>query len=337
MMRQSSFASTSVADAIRAKIPPSFWASPTLGRASGGTRARMATVGPAFERPTYNLDPNWQVPVSGALGADYPLWKFAHANASVLIGLKVKSIADLSLVRELLEAAGTRDADLDLAVRSLGEIEQLWLSILKVPGRQPSVLILASGRIPEAATDGLRANGISARYVDPNTVILGQRTEVNASLARLLAKAEVKPMRDDWNDSHLWMAASGSELAAMVGPGKAPVGVTRLTAALTMAQTAAIRMTLETATPVAARNLNAQLDKDPSKAAVLVNAPDVKRELQGNRILMSGEAPLDHEVVRGQLKAMLKPVIEICQQISVRRKAAVIVGLDEGPKVVYQK
>jgi hypothetical protein len=107
------------------------------------------------------------------------------------------------------------------------------------------------------------------RYVDPNTILVGDPNQTNAAMRRLFSQdpmsAEAKMAGRVAAWSAVWLVAD-----PMAAPGVAMQfpGVTKITVGLSMQDGLTMEAWLDTPSALVAKNLTARLQKNPNEAAL---------------------------------------------------------------------
>jgi hypothetical protein len=291
----------------------------------GSNQGSSAAARPAAARARAPQD---LTPVSpSVLPPTAPLWRLAPARAQMVMGIRPQALTSSPLIERILRAGG------GLAAGGVEELrrESAGVDLLVMATRNgASPLILARG---SNIIHAVKAEDDPLRYLDPQTIVVGDWNETYAAVGRIMSAtpvpgegrvAEVAP----WSD--LWVSADGSMLRKYAA-GRAPLtSVTHFTMGLALRDEITMMLWLETPSPMAAKLLLDQLTKNPQSAPFAEG-------LAGARTSVD---QVDNAVrVYSRLAAAAAPPAPQAPQPAepAKRKTIVIQGLDEGPREIPVK
>jgi hypothetical protein len=227
--------------------------------------------------------PQDRTPVSPTLlPADTPFWQALPAGTRIAIGVRPQWLSASPLFDQLLslggQAAGQRMSVNDIK-RELADVDTV---IIATPRSGGGPLILAR------ATDVVRATKSERdpyRYVDPNTILVGDPNQTNAAMRRLFsqdpvsAEATMAGRVAAW--SAVWLVAD-----PMAAPGAATQlpGVTKMTVGLSMRDGLTMEAWLDTPSALAAKNLTARLQRNPNETPLFGQMGGAIVEQRGNSV-----------------------------------------------------
>src|SRR5580704_9484046 len=198
------------------------------------------------------------------LPAETPFWQALPAGTRIAIGVRPQWLTASPLLDQVLslggQAAGQK-MSVETIKRELRDVDTVIIATTRSGG---APLILAR------ATDVVRATKSERdpyRYVDPNTILVGDPNQTNAAMRRLFSQdpvseeAKMAGRVAAW--SAVWLVAD-----PMAAPGAAMQlpGVTKMTVGLSMRDGLTMEAWLDTPSAFAAKNLTARLQKNPNEA-----------------------------------------------------------------------
>jgi hypothetical protein len=215
---------------------------------------------PAPTRVTQPSVPQQRTPVSPTLlPADTPFWQMLPAGTRFAVGMRPQWLSASPLMEQLLTLGGqVGGQSMDAVRRELAGVDTV---ILATTGLGGPPLILARAADVVRATKSERD---PYRYVDPDTILVGDWTQTNAAMRRLFsqdpasAEAKMAARVATWSD--VWVVM---DPAAAPGAAARLPGVTKMTVGLAMREGLTMEMWLDTLSPLAAKNLAARLQKNP--------------------------------------------------------------------------
>jgi hypothetical protein len=204
--------------------------------------------------------PQQRTPVSATLlPADTPFWQMLPPGTQMAVGMRPQWLSASPLIDQILSLGGrVGGQSMEAIRRELAGVDTVILAVRR-PGTPP--LILAR------ATDVVRATKSERdplRFVDPDTILVGDWNETDAAMRRLFSQAPVSAEAKmaarvaPWSDVWLVMDPSATPGAATRLP-----GVTKMTVGLAMREGLTLEAWLDTSSALAAKNLAAQLQKSP--------------------------------------------------------------------------
>jgi hypothetical protein len=225
--------------------------------------AEKADPAPAPHRASQPSVPQQRTPVSATLlPADTPFWRMLPAGTRIAVGMRPQWLTASPLLAQLLSLGGQMGGqNMDAARRELAAVDMVIMASTRL-GRPP--LILAR------ATDVVRATKAERdpyRYVDPDTILVGDWNETDAAMGRLFsqgpvsAEAKMAGRVAAWSD--VWLVMDPQLTASIAA--QLP-GVTRMTVGMAMRDGLTMEAWLDTPSALAAKNLAARLQKNPQGA-----------------------------------------------------------------------
>jgi hypothetical protein len=216
-------------------------------------------------RNTAPAVPQDRAPVSATLlPAETPFWQALPPGTRLAIGMRPQWLSASPLFDQLL-SLGTQATGQKMSVeaikREMAGVDTVIMAMSRAGG---TPLILAR------ATDVVRATKAERdpyRYVDPNTILVGNPTETSAAMRRVFsqdpvsAEAKMAGRVAPW--SAVWLVA---DPMAMPGAAAQLPGVTKITIGLSMNEGLTMEAWLDTPSAFAAKNLTARLQKSPKDA-----------------------------------------------------------------------
>jgi hypothetical protein len=218
-----------------------------------------ATV-PSTNRATHPSVPQQRTPVSPTLlPADTPFWQMLPAGTRIAVGMRPQWLTTSPLLDQVLSLSGEMGGQsMDAVRRELAGVDTIILATTRLGGPP---LILAR------AVDMVRATKAERdpyRYVDPNTILVGNPNETNAAMRRLFSQ---DPVSDEakmaarvapWSD--VWLVMEPGVAANLTS--QLP-GVTKITVGLAMRDGLTMEVWFDTPSALTAKNLAARLEKNP--------------------------------------------------------------------------
>src|SRR5580658_5894668 len=206
-----------------------------------------------------------RTPVSPTLlPAETPFWQALPAGTRVAIGVRPQWLSASPLFDMLLGLGGQASGQkmsVDEVKRELAGVDTVIMATTRVGG---APLILARATDVVGAT---KAERDPYRYVDPNTILVGNPTETSAAMRRVFSQdpvsAEAKMAGRVAAWSAVWLVA---DPMAMPGAAAQLPGVTKITVGLSMRDGLTMEAWLDTPSAFVAKNLTARLQKNPNEA-----------------------------------------------------------------------
>ena len=231
-----------------------------------------------------------RTPVSPTvLPAETPFWQALPAGTRIAIGVRPQWLTASPLFDQLLslgvQAAGQK-LSVDAIKREMAGVDTVIIAATRTGG---APLILAR------ATDVVRTTKAERdpyRYVDPNTILVGNPNETNAAMRRLFsqdpvsAEATMAGRVAAW--SAVWLVAD-----PMAAPGVAAKfpGVTKMTVGLSMQDGVTMEAWLDTPSPFAAKNLAARLQKNPNEFSLFGPMGGASVEVRDSSVRIYARVP----------------------------------------------
>jgi hypothetical protein len=235
--------------------------------------------------------PQDRTPVSPTvLPAETPFWQALPAGVRIAIGMRPQWLSASPLFDQLLglgvQASGQK-MTVGAVKREMAGVDTVIMAITRTGG---APLILAR------ATDVVRATKAERdpyRYVDPNTILVGNPNDTAAAMRRLFAQDPVSAEATmagrvaAW--SAVWLVAD-----PMAMPGAAATqfpGVTKMTVGLSMQDGLTMEAWFDTPSAFVAKNLTARLQKNPNEATLFGPMGGAIVEQRGNSVRVYARAP----------------------------------------------
>jgi hypothetical protein len=224
-----------------------------------GTVGTQRTA-PAPSKVPRSSVPQQRTPVSPALlPADTPFWLMLPTGTRMAIGMRPQWLSASPLLDQLLSLGGqVGGQNMDAIRRELTGVETVIIATTRLGGPP---LILARAADVVRATKSERD---PYRYVDPNTILVGDWNETNAAMRRMFAQdpasaeARMAGRVAAWSD--VWLVM---DLLAVPGKATQLPGATKMTVGLAMRDDLTMEAWLDTLSAFAAKNLAARLQKNP--------------------------------------------------------------------------
>ncbi len=232
---------------------------------------------PAPSRVSERSVPQQRTPVSATLlPADTPFWQMLPAGTRMAVGMRPQWLTASPLLDQLLTLGGQMAGQsMDAVRRELSGVDMVIMASTRL-GAPP--LILAR------ATDVVRATKAERdpyRYVDPDTILVGDWNETDAAMRRLFSQGPVSAEATmagrvaAWSD--VWLVMDPRMTAKMAA--ELP-GVTKMTVGMAMRDGLTIEAWFDTLSPLAAKNLAARLQKNPQAAPVFGQISDTTSSIE---------------------------------------------------------
>lgn len=270
--------------------------------------------------------PQELTPVSpSVLPPTAPLWRLAPAHTQMVMGIRPQAITSSPLIEQILRINGGLAAGgVEAFRRESAGVELIVMAMRN--GASP--LILARGA---DIIHAVKSENDPLRYLDPQTIVVGDWNETYAAVGRIMSPApvpgegrvaEVAP----WSD--LWISADSS-LLSKYSAGRVPLpGVTHFTMGLAMRDEITMMIWLETPSVFAAKVLLTRLTKDPQSAPFADG-------LAGAQTTVDQQ---DNAVrVYSRMRVTGAPPVSQAPRPAETQKKIVIVGLEDGPKEIPVK
>jgi hypothetical protein len=240
-------------------------------------------IAPAARKVAPPAVPQDRTPVSPTLlPAETPFWQALPAGTRIAIGMRPQWLSASPLFDQLLslgaQASGQK-MSVDAVKREMAGVDTVIIASTRMGG---APLILAR------ATDVVRTTKSERdpyRYVDPDTILVGNPNETEAAMRRLFSQdpvsAEAKMAGRVAAWSAVWLVAD-----PMAAPGAATQlpGVTKMTVGLSMQGGLTMEAWLDTPSAFVAKNLAARLQKNPTEAPMFGQVGGAIVELRGNSV-----------------------------------------------------
>ncbi len=210
--------------------------------------------------------PQQRTPVSATLlPADTPFWQMLPAGTRIAVGMRPQWLTASPLLAELLSLGGQMAGqNMDAVRRELAAVDMVIMASPRL-GKAPLILARAADVV-----HATKAERDPYRFVDPDTILVGDWNETDAAMRRLFsqepvsAEAKMAARVAAWSD--VWLVMEPGVTASMAA--KLP-GVTKMTVGMAMRDGLTIEAWLDTPSALAAKNLAARLQKNPQGAPLI--------------------------------------------------------------------
>jgi hypothetical protein len=211
-------------------------------------------------RVTQPSVPQQRTPVSPTLlPAETPFWEMLPAGIGIAVGMRPQWLSASPLIGQLLSLGGqVGGQSMDEIRRELTGVDTVILATRR-GGGQPLILARAADVVRTT-----KSERDSYRFVDPNTILVGDWNETNAAMRRLFSQDPVSPEATmagrvaAWSDIWLVMDPLAAPSTSSLLP-----GVTKMTVGLAMRDGLTMEAWLDTGSASAAKALAARLQKNP--------------------------------------------------------------------------
>ena len=218
---------------------------------------------PAPHRASQPSVPQQRTPVSATLlPADTPFWQMLPAGTRIAVGMRPQWLTASPLLEQLLSLGGQMGGQsMDAVRREMAGVDMVIMASTRSGG---TPLILARAADVVRAT---KAERDPYRYVDPDTILVGDWNETDAAMRRLFsqgpasAEARMAGRVAAWSD--VWLVMDPRVTASIAA--QLP-GVTKMTVGMAMRDGLTMEAWLDTPSALAAKNLAARLQKNPQGA-----------------------------------------------------------------------
>ncbi len=309
------------------------------GNVGSGTANRPPAPVPAPRTPVPEVD--WRRPLAAQpLAADWPRWRFAPADASLVLGMKLPALLRSPLVRQIL--TGLHPDQLQAPA------EEIWISIDN-PSRPAESVLLLVGPALDPVAAALRAKGSTVCFLDAHSVLVGEWNAVNRAVQRVLVeKAPAGPAdrrtREMWANSDVWFMAGRkwtSTILASSPSTSIPESISRIEIGVTLQDNLAFDLFLHTAKAVEAEQLAERYKKNPAELDLPEGASglEIRKFPDGVSVRAALDAKSIPESLRREMAEQFKPALELGRTAAPRPAGGPIVieGLNEGPRVISPK
>ena len=237
---------------IQWQTPPGITANP-MAPTAPETRAPQTAV-------RQSGAPQQHTPVSATLlPADTPFWQMLPAGTRIAVGMRPQWLTASPLIEQLLSLGGQKTGQSVDAMRSeMAGVDMVIMANTRVGG--PPLILARAADVVRAT----KAERDPYRYVDPDTILVGDWNETDAAMRRLFsqspvsAEARMAGRVAAWSD--VWVVMD-PQLAANMAT-KFP-GVTKMTVGMALRDGLTMEAWLDTPSVLAAKNLAARLQKTP--------------------------------------------------------------------------
>jgi hypothetical protein len=220
-------------------------------------------INPAPHRAPQPSVPQQRTPVSATLlPADTPFWQMLPAGTRIAVGMRPQWLTTSPLLEQLLSLGGQMAGQsVDAVRRELAGVDMVIMANTRSGG---TPLILARAADVVRAT---KAERDPYRYVDPDTILVGDWNETDAAMRRLFsqspvaAEARMAARVAPWSD--VWLVMDPRMTASMAA--HLP-GATKMTVGMAMRDGLTMEAWLDTPSALTAKNLAARLQKNPQGA-----------------------------------------------------------------------
>jgi hypothetical protein len=245
---------------------------------------------PSVRKVAPPVVPQDRTPVSPTLlPAETAFWQALPAGTRIAIGVRPQWLSASPMFDQLLSLGGQASGQkmsVDAIKREMAGVDTVIIATTRT-GRAPLILARAGDvvRVTKSERDPYR-------YVDPNTILVGDPNETNAAMRRLFsqdpASAEAKMAGRVAAWSAVWVVAD-----PMATPGVTTQlpGVTKMTVGLSMQDGLTMEAWLDTPSALAAKNLTARLKKNPNEAPLFGQIGGASVEQRDNSVRVYARVP----------------------------------------------
>jgi hypothetical protein len=184
------------------------------------------------------------------------------AGTRIAVGMRPQWLTTSPLLEQLLSLGGLMAGQSMEAVRREMEAVDMVIMASTRPGGAPLILARAADVV-----HATKAERDPYRYVDPDTILVGDWNETGAAMRRLFsqgpvsAEARMAGRVAAWSD--VWIVMDPRAIASMAA--QLP-GVTNMTVGMAMRDGLTMEAWLDTPSALAAKSLAARLQKNPQGA-----------------------------------------------------------------------
>lgn len=208
-----------------------------------------------------------RTPVSAKLlPADTPFWRILPAGTRLAVGMRPQSLAGSPFLDQLMRLAGpVGGQNVDAMRRELAGVDTVIIAMTRTSG---APLILARAEDVVRAT---KSESDPYRYVDPDTIVVGDWNDTGAAMNRLFsqgppsAEAKMAERVAAWSD--FWLVTNLT--AAPGGLAARFPGATKLTLGAAVHDGITVEAWFDTASPEAARRLADRLRRNPGSTPIV--------------------------------------------------------------------
>lgn len=224
-----------------------------------GTVGAQKTAPPSGRAVQANV-PQQRTPVSPTLlPANTPFWQMLPAGTRIAVGMRPQWLTASPLLDQVLSLGGQMGGqNMDTIRRELAGVDTVIMASTRIGG--PPLILARAADVVRAT----KAERDPYRYVDPDTILVGDPNETNAAMRRLFsqdpvsAEAGMAGRVAAWSD--VWLV-----MDPRMTPGMATQlpGVTKMTVGMAMRDGLTMEAWLDTPSAFVAKNLAARLQKNP--------------------------------------------------------------------------
>ena len=283
-------------------------------------------AGPSSYKAPQPSVPQQRTPVSSTLlPADTPFWQMLPAGTRIAVGMRPQWLTASPLLNQLLSLGGQMGGQsMDAVRRELGGVDTVIMAVTR-SGGPPLILARASDVV--RAT---KAERDPYRYVDPDTILVGDWNETNAAMRRLFSQDPVSA-----EAAMAGRVAAWSDVWLVIDPHVAPnmatrfPGVTKMTIGLAMRDGMTMEAWFDTPSALAAKNLAARLQKNPRGTPLFgeIGSPTSTVEQRGNAVRLY--ARVTESQLTGSATAQAAPArVPALDVVTHSKVAEVQAGMD---------
>jgi hypothetical protein len=218
---------------------------------------------PAPHKASQPSVPQQRTPVSATLlPADTPFWQMLPEGTRIAVGMRPQWLTASPLLAQLLSLGGQlAGQSMEAVRRELAGVDMVIMASTRSGG--PPLILARAADVVRAT----KAERDAYRYVDPDTILVGDWNETDAAMRRLFsrgpvsAEARMAGRVAAWSD--VWLVMDPRVTAGIAA--QLP-GVTKMTVGMAMRDGLTMEAWLDTPSALAAKNLAARLQKNPQGA-----------------------------------------------------------------------
>ena len=280
---------------------------------------------PPYRAPHQSV-PQQRTPVSATLlPADTPFWQMLPAGTRMAVGMRPQWLTASPLLAQMLSLGGQMAGqNMDAVRREMAGVDMVIMANTRLGG---APVILARAADVVRAT---KAERDPYRYVDPDTILVGDWNETDAAMHRLFsqgpvsAEARMAGRVAAWSD--IWVVMDPRVTASLAA--QLP-GVTKMTVGMAMRDGLTVEAWLDTPSAFAAKNLAARLQKNPQGAPLFGQMTSATSSVEQRDNAVRLYARVSGSQLTGSAAPQGTPVRPPALDVVTRNKiAAVQAGMD---------
>ena len=270
--------------------------------------------------------PQQRTPVSATLlPANAPFWQMLPAGTRIAVGMRPQWLTASPLLAQLLSLGGQMAGQsMDAVRRELEGVDMVIMASTRLGG--PPLILARAADVVRAT----KAERDPYRYVDPDTILVGDWNETDAAIRRLFsqgpvsAEARMAARVAAWSDVWLVMDPRVTPSMATQLP-----GVTKMTVGMAMRDGLTMEAWLDTPSALVAKNLAARLQKNPQGAPLIGQMSGATASVEQRDSAVRLYARVSASQPTGQAASQGTPVRSPALDVVTRNKIAEVqAGMD---------